>query len=74
MDATHYGGLVLARLEILIQKGKIPPCPTNQTNLTDARNNLADICAQVVADREVMMITQPDGANLAPIAADELES
>ncbi|MEI3649508.1 MAG: hypothetical protein ACK4YK_04850 [Dolichospermum sp.] len=51
MDATHYGGLVLARLEILIQKGKIPPCPTNQTNLTDARNNLADICAQVVADR-----------------------
>jgi hypothetical protein len=24
---------------------------SNQTNLTDARNNLADICAQVVADR-----------------------
>jgi antitoxin YefM len=30
---------------------------SNQTNLTDARNNLAEICAQVVADREVMIIT-----------------
>lgn len=47
---------------------------SKQTNLTDARNNLADICAQVVADREVMIITQPDGENVALIAADELES
>ncbi|MFM7364974.1 MAG: type II toxin-antitoxin system Phd/YefM family antitoxin [Cuspidothrix sp.] len=41
---------------------------SNQTNLTDARNNLADICTQVVADREVMIITQPDGENVALIA------
>ena len=47
---------------------------SNQTNLNDARNNLSDICAQVVADREVMIITQPDGKNVALIAADELES
>ncbi|MBD2390639.1 type II toxin-antitoxin system prevent-host-death family antitoxin [Aphanizomenon flos-aquae NRERC-008] len=47
---------------------------SNQTNLTDARNNLADICAQVVADREVMIITQPNGENVALIAADELAS
>ncbi|AFW94275.1 hypothetical protein ANA_C11501 [Anabaena sp. 90] len=50
------------------------PTMSNQTNLTDARNNLAEICAQVVADREVMIITQPDGENLPPIAVDELES
>jgi antitoxin YefM len=50
------------------------PTMSNQTNLTDARNNLADICAQVVADREVMIITQPNGENVALIAADELAS
>ena len=44
----------------------------NQTNLTNARDNLAEICAQV--DREVMIITQPDGENVALIAAEELES
>ncbi|MBD1218470.1 MAG: type II toxin-antitoxin system Phd/YefM family antitoxin [Aphanizomenon flos-aquae Clear-A1] len=44
----------------------------NQTNLTNARDNLAEICAQV--DREVMIIIQPDGENVALIAADELES
>jgi antitoxin YefM len=48
------------------------PTMSSQTNLTDARNNLADICAQVVADREVMIIIQPDGENVALIAADEL--
>ena len=44
----------------------------NQTNLTNARDNLAEICDQV--DREVMIIIQPDGENVALIAADELES
>ncbi|MBD2390637.1 type II toxin-antitoxin system Phd/YefM family antitoxin [Aphanizomenon flos-aquae NRERC-008] len=44
----------------------------NQTNLTNARDNLAEICAQV--DREVIIIIQPDGENVALIAADELES
>ncbi len=47
---------------------------TNQTNLNDARNNLDNICAHVVADREVVIITRPDGENVALIAADELES
>jgi antitoxin YefM len=50
------------------------PTMSNQTNLTDASNNLAEICAQVVADREVMIITRQDGENVALIAADELES
>ena len=44
----------------------------NQTNLTNARDNLAEICSQV--DREVMIIIQPDGENVALIAADELAS
>lgn len=44
----------------------------NQTNLTNARDNLAEICAQV--DREVIIIIQPDGENVALIAADELAS
>ncbi|QXE25917.1 hypothetical protein B6N60_04638 [Richelia sinica FACHB-800] len=37
---------------------------SKQTSLTDARNNLDNICAEVVADREVMIITRPDGENL----------
>jgi antitoxin YefM len=48
------------------------PTMFNQTNLTNARDNLAEICAQV--DREVMIIIQPDGENVALIAADELAS
>ncbi|MFN5871383.1 MAG: type II toxin-antitoxin system Phd/YefM family antitoxin [Aphanizomenon sp.] len=44
----------------------------NQTNLTNARDNLAEICDQV--DREVIIIIQPDGENVALIAADELAS
>ncbi|WP_323374474.1 type II toxin-antitoxin system Phd/YefM family antitoxin [Nostoc commune] len=31
---------------------------SKQTNLTDARNNLAELCDQVVADREVVIITR----------------
>ena len=48
------------------------PTMFNQTNLTNASDNLAEICAQV--DREVMIIIQPDGENVALIAADELAS
>jgi antitoxin YefM len=48
------------------------PTMFNQTNLTNARDNLAEICDQV--DREVIIIIQPDGENVALIAADELES
>ncbi|BAZ31502.1 hypothetical protein NIES4074_39750 [Cylindrospermum sp. NIES-4074] len=47
---------------------------SHQTNLTDACNNLAELCEKVIADREVVIITRQDGENVALIAADELES
>lgn len=31
---------------------------SNQINLTDACNNLAELCAQVIEDREVVIITR----------------
>lgn len=50
------------------------PTMSNQTNLTDARNNLAELCAQVVADREVVIINRKEGESVALIAVDELDS
>ncbi|MBN3883640.1 MAG: type II toxin-antitoxin system prevent-host-death family antitoxin [Nostoc sp.] len=47
---------------------------SNQTNLTDARNNLAELCAQVVADRGVVIINRQEGKSVALIAVDELDS
>ncbi|MEH1842335.1 MAG: type II toxin-antitoxin system prevent-host-death family antitoxin [Nostoc sp.] len=47
---------------------------SNQTNLTDARNNLAELCAQVVADRKVIIINRQEGESVALIAVDELDS
>ncbi|MEH2450692.1 type II toxin-antitoxin system Phd/YefM family antitoxin [Nostoc sp.] len=47
---------------------------SNQTNLTDACNNLAQLCAQVVEDREVVIITRQEGESVALIAVDELDS
>ncbi|AVH68049.1 type II toxin-antitoxin system Phd/YefM family antitoxin [Nostoc sp. 'Peltigera membranacea cyanobiont' N6] len=47
---------------------------SNQTNLTDARNNLAELCAQVIADREVVIITRQEGESVALIAVHELET
>ena len=47
---------------------------SNQTNLTDARNNLAELCAQVVEDREVVIINRQEGESVALIAVDELDS
>ena len=47
---------------------------SNQTNLTDARNNLAELCNQVVADREVVIISRQEGESVALIAVDELDS
>ncbi|MBD2385799.1 type II toxin-antitoxin system Phd/YefM family antitoxin [Cylindrospermum sp. FACHB-282] len=47
---------------------------SHQTNLTDARNNLSELCEQVITDREVVIITRQDGENVALIAADELDS
>ncbi|MEH2168635.1 MAG: type II toxin-antitoxin system prevent-host-death family antitoxin [Nostoc sp.] len=47
---------------------------SNQTNLTDARNKLAELCAQVVANREVVIINRQEGESFALIAVDELDS
>lgn len=45
-----------------------------QTTLTDASANLVQLCEQVIADRDVVIITRPDGEHVALIAADELSS
>ncbi|MDZ8136525.1 MAG: type II toxin-antitoxin system Phd/YefM family antitoxin [Nostoc sp. DedQUE04] len=47
---------------------------SNQTNLTDACKNLAKLCAQVVADREMVIINRQEGESVAVIAVDELDS
>lgn len=47
---------------------------SNQTNLTDASTNLAEICAQVVADRDVVIITRQEGESVALIPVEELNS
>jgi antitoxin YefM len=46
----------------------------NQTSFTEAFANLAQLCDQVVADRDVVIITRQDGESVALIAADELDS
>lgn len=46
----------------------------NQTSFTEAFANLAQLCDQVVADRDVVIITRQDGESVALIAADELNS
>lgn len=45
-----------------------------QTTLTDASAHLVELCEQVIADRDVVIINRPDGENVALIAADELSS
>ncbi len=50
------------------------PIMSNQTNLTDACNNLAELCAQVVADRDIVIINRQEGESVALIAVDELNS
>ena len=46
----------------------------NQIPLTDVSGNLAEICEQVVTDRDVVIITRPEGENVALIPVDELNS
>lgn len=46
----------------------------NQIPLTDVSLNLAEICEQVVTDRDVVIITRPEGENVALISVDELNS
>jgi antitoxin YefM len=45
-----------------------------ETSYTEARANLAKLCDRVVKDRETVIITRRGAANVALIAADELES
>lgn len=45
-----------------------------QVPLTEANHNLANLCQQVVDDREVVILTRDQGENVALIAADELSS
>lgn len=47
---------------------------SNQTTFTEAYANLAELCNQVVADRDVVIITRQDGESVALIAAEELDS
>jgi antitoxin YefM len=47
---------------------------SNQTTFTEACANLAELCNQVVADRDVVIITRQDGESVALIAAEELDS
>ena len=43
---------------------------TKQTTYTQARANLAKLCEQVTANRDIVWITRRRGANVALIAAD----
>lgn len=43
-----------------------------ETTYTNARANLAKLCQQVAADRDIVRITRRNGADVALIAADEL--
>jgi len=47
---------------------------SNQITLNDALSNLAELCEQVVEDRHFVIITRPEGENVALIAADDLNS
>ncbi len=47
---------------------------SNQTTFTEAYANLDKLCNQVVADRDVVIITRQEGESVALIAADELDS
>jgi antitoxin YefM len=47
---------------------------SNKTTFTEAYANLAELCNQVVADRDVVIITRQDGESVALIAAEELDS
>ncbi|MBD2775147.1 type II toxin-antitoxin system Phd/YefM family antitoxin [Iningainema tapete] len=46
---------------------------SNQTTLTDASANLAQLCTQVVANRDVVIINRQEGESVALIAVDELD-
>ena len=47
---------------------------SNQTTVTDASAKLAQLCAQVVANRDVVIINRQEGESVALIAAEELDS
>jgi antitoxin YefM len=47
---------------------------SNQTTLNDASVSLAQLCEQVVSDRDVVIITRQEGESVAIIAVEELNS
>jgi antitoxin YefM len=47
---------------------------SNQTTLNDASASLAQLCEQVVSDRDVVIITRQEGESVAIIAVEELNS
>jgi antitoxin YefM len=47
---------------------------SNHTTLTDASNNLAELCARVISERDVVIINPPEGESVALIAIEELNS
>jgi antitoxin YefM len=47
---------------------------SNQTTFSEAYANLAQLCDQVVADRDIVIITRQEGESAALIAAEELDS
>lgn len=44
-----------------------------QITLTEASDNLSQLCEQVINDREVLIITREKGENVVIMPADELE-
>ncbi|MGI2903895.1 type II toxin-antitoxin system Phd/YefM family antitoxin [Tolypothrix sp. VBCCA 56010] len=47
---------------------------SNQTTLNNASASLAQLCEQVVSDRDVVIITRQEGESVAIIAVEELNS
>ncbi|MDJ0796356.1 MAG: type II toxin-antitoxin system Phd/YefM family antitoxin [Calothrix sp. MO_167.B12] len=47
---------------------------SKQTNLTDATANLPQLCKQVVADRDVVIITREEDESVALIPVEELNT
>jgi antitoxin YefM len=47
---------------------------SHHTTLTEASQALSSLCDRAISDREIILITRPDGEQIALIAVDELSS
>jgi antitoxin YefM len=47
---------------------------SHHTTLTEATQSLSDLCDRALSDREIILITRPDGEQIALIAVEELSS